>query len=139
MDVKIDIPPVASGRLRSATARCQRELELAAPVRPTPTISMLPSLPRLLLPLLVGSLLANAAPPAFVNTAVVRTVDLGGATTQVTTTFTAKALVDGATEYLLALGKEDDARLGWLEVREKKGKTTGDDLSWSKGDYDELR
>lgn len=73
--------------------------------------------------------------PAFTNNAVVRTIDLGGSTTQVTTTYTAKAL-DSANEYIVSLGEEEDSHLGWFEAKDKKSSAP---LEWRRGEYYEPR
>ncbi|KAK1921625.1 Ribophorin I, partial [Papiliotrema laurentii] len=61
--------------------------------------------------------LAAALPPQnFVNTAIARTVELGGSVTHVTTQYNVKALVDGPGEYHLALGGDGDPEPAWWEV-----------------------
>lgn len=59
---------------------------------------------------------ADAAPQSFINTAVARTVELGGSTTQVTTKYNVKALSDSSGEYVLALGAAGAAPPAWFEV-----------------------
>jgi hypothetical protein len=60
---------------------------------------------------------ALAAPPQnFINTAIARTVELGGATTQVTTQYNVKAVTDSPGEYWLALAGEGDEEPAWWEV-----------------------
>jgi hypothetical protein len=73
----------------------------------------------------------------FANTAIVRTIDLAGATTVITTTYTAKCQASssaGCKEYTLGLGARDVEKLAGLEVREKrKGGAAvggGDLLEW---------
>lgn len=73
---------------------------------------------RSLIPLALITTVLGASVPAqnFVNTAIARTVELGGAITQVTTQYNVKALVDSPGEYHLALGGEEDALPAWWEV-----------------------
>ncbi|ORX38806.1 Ribophorin I [Kockovaella imperatae] len=60
---------------------------------------------------------AAAAPPAdYVNTAISRTVELGGAIARVSTQFSVKALVDSPGAYHLALAGEGDAVPAFWEV-----------------------
>ncbi|KAG8852376.1 dolichyl-diphosphooligosaccharide--protein glycosyltransferase subunit 1 [Tulasnella sp. 330] len=60
------------------------------------------------------------SPPAtFENTAIVRSVDLGGATTQVTTTYQVRALQDGSQQYFFTLSADDAARVSWVEAKVK--------------------
>ncbi|WVQ83289.1 hypothetical protein IAT38_005428 [Cryptococcus sp. DSM 104549] len=69
------------------------------------------------LPLLSLALAATPPPPqTFINTAVVRTYELGGATAHVTTQYNVKALEDGPGEYHLALAGEGDEEPAWWEV-----------------------
>lgn len=69
-----------------------------------------------LLALLPISLAASLPPQNYVNTAVARTVELGGSITQVTTQFNIKALEDGPGEYHLALAGEQDSVPAWWEI-----------------------
>ncbi|KAH9918214.1 oligosaccharyl transferase alpha subunit [Epithele typhae] len=66
--------------------------------------------------------LASFAANSFENTAVVRTVDLGGTLTYVTTTYAIRALEDGSSVYTIALGEQEHARTSWLEAK-LKGQT----------------
>jgi len=66
--------------------------------------------------LLPIALAASAPAQNFVNTAVARTVELGGLVSQITTQYNVKALVDGPGEYHLALAGEGDAEPAWWEV-----------------------
>jgi dolichyl-diphosphooligosaccharide---protein glycosyltransferase subunit 1 (ribophorin I) len=61
----------------------------------------------------------NANSPSFENTAVVRTVELDGALTHITTRYSARALKDGASEYTFALGEEDGRLTTWIQARAK--------------------
>ena len=96
-------------------------------------------LPRLaalaLLPLLAS------ASASFQNTAIVRTIELGGSISVVSTTYTAKVTSQGsATEYIVGLGKEEESKVGWFDVREKKPKGgEGAQLEWKRGRWDERR
>ncbi|TXT10813.1 hypothetical protein VHUM_02318 [Vanrija humicola] len=57
-----------------------------------------------------------STPQSFVNTAVARTVELGGATSLVTTQYNAKALVENPGAYVLALGGAGAPAPAWYEV-----------------------
>lgn len=88
---------------------------------PRTTSSRARSVPdMLLLSVLLLSSLCFAAfttpPQSFTNTAIARTIELGGATTQVTTQYTVKSSVDGPGEYHLALAGERDEEPAWWEV-----------------------
>ncbi|KAI9066772.1 oligosaccharyl transferase alpha subunit [Trametes sanguinea] len=63
--------------------------------------------------------LCTSAANSFENTAIVRTVELGGALVHVTTTYAVKALEDGSSVYTLALGEQEHARTSWLEAKLK--------------------
>jgi oligosaccharyltransferase complex subunit alpha (ribophorin I) len=77
-----------------------------------------------LLPIVLA---ASVPAQNFVNTAVARTVELGGLVSQITTQYNVKALVDGPGEYHLALGGEGDSEPAWWEVL--VGGTTVQELS----------
>jgi len=68
---------------------------------------------------LLWSTTAVLADPTFENTAVVRTVDLGGSVVHVTTTYAVKALAKNANVYTVALGEVDRARTSWIEAKLK--------------------
>ncbi|TRM67578.1 Ribophorin I [Schizophyllum amplum] len=72
------------------------------------------SLPAVLLALALPCLSA----PSFENTAVVRTIDLGGSVTGVTTTYAIKAL-EAADTYTIALSAEDRGHTSWIEAKVK--------------------
>jgi hypothetical protein len=77
-------------------------------------------LQRLALSLLVFAATAIAASSqSFENSAIVRTVDLGGALVHVTTTFAAKALESDTKAYTITLPDEEIYRTSWLEVKIK--------------------
>jgi hypothetical protein len=57
--------------------------------------------------------------PSFENTAIVRSIDLGGTLVHVSTTYGIKALHDRATTYTIALGADEFAKTSWLEVKTK--------------------
>ena len=70
-----------------------------------------------LLPLFLAPLAYAIAPPAnFVNTAIARTVELVGATTQITTQYNIKSTVDSPGDYYLALAGEGQEEPAWWEV-----------------------
>ena len=61
--------------------------------------------------------LALSPPPQnYVNTAIARTVELGGAATQVTTQYNIKSTSDAPGDYWLALAGDGDMRPAWWEV-----------------------
>ncbi|KAG9037725.1 dolichyl-diphosphooligosaccharide--protein glycosyltransferase subunit 1 [Tulasnella sp. JGI-2019a] len=70
---------------------------------------------------LASDSLAFSPPINFENTAIVRSVDLGGATTQVTTTYQVRALKDGSQQYFFTLSAGDAARTSWMEAKLKGG------------------
>ncbi|KAK7049529.1 dolichyl-diphosphooligosaccharide--protein glycosyltransferase subunit 1 [Paramarasmius palmivorus] len=71
--------------------------------------------------LLLSSLspVLSAALQSFENSAIVRTVDLGGSLVHVTTTFAAKSLQAEADQYTIALSNEELLKTSWLEVKVK--------------------
>jgi oligosaccharyltransferase complex subunit alpha (ribophorin I) len=72
-----------------------------------------------LLPLLwTPYALAAALSPSsnYINTAVARTIELVGATTQVTTQYNVKSITDNPGEYYLALAGTGDDEPAWWEV-----------------------
>jgi hypothetical protein len=82
-------------------------------------------------PLLLVSALApsfSLADLAFENTAIVRTIELGGSLVHVSTTYAVKALEPGQARYQIAISKDERAKTSWLEVK-VKGKTTPLELS----------
>lgn len=66
--------------------------------------------------------LVSAASHPFENTAIVRTVDLGGSLVYVTTTFAIRALDNGAQQYVVSLGEKEAQSVSWFEAK-FKGKT----------------
>jgi hypothetical protein len=82
-------------------------------------------------PLLLVSALApsfSLADLAFENTAIVRTIELGGSLVHVSTTYAVKALEQGQSTYQIAISKDERAKTSWLEVK-VKGRTTPLELS----------
>lgn len=71
--------------------------------------------------LFAGSLLPSfsLAGPSFENTAVVRTIDLGGSLVHVSTTYAIKALEAGQAVYHVALAKGEKEKTSWMEARVK--------------------
>ncbi|TFK87076.1 oligosaccharyl transferase alpha subunit [Polyporus arcularius HHB13444] len=63
--------------------------------------------------------LCTSAANSFENTAIVRTVELGGALVHVTTTYAVKALEDGSSVYTIALAEREQAHTSWLEAKLK--------------------
>ena len=89
----------------------------------------------LLLGLLVPALVS--AEHSFENTAIVRTVELGGSLVHVTTTYAVKALEDGSSVYTIALGEQEHAHTSWLEAK-LKGQTDRlplEDFGYHQGRY----
>ncbi|KAF5369896.1 hypothetical protein D9758_001057 [Tetrapyrgos nigripes] len=74
---------------------------------------------RLALLLVSAAAAIAASSQSFENSAIVRTVDLGGALVHVTTTFAAKALESSAKAYTITLPDEEIYRTSWLEVKIK--------------------
>ncbi|KAI6105588.1 Ribophorin I [Pisolithus sp. B1] len=76
---------------------------------------------RILCLLVAGSLLTSLsrAGPSFENTAVVRTIELGGSVVHVSTTYAIKALEDGQTTYHIALAKDEKEKTSWMEAKVK--------------------
>ncbi|KAG1754033.1 Ribophorin I [Suillus paluster] len=83
------------------------------------------------LPLLLVSALApsfSLAGLSFENTAIVRTIELGGSLVHVSTTYAVKALEPGQTTYQIALSKAERAKTSWLEAK-VKGRTVPLDVT----------
>jgi oligosaccharyltransferase complex subunit alpha (ribophorin I) len=57
--------------------------------------------------------------PSFENTAIVRTVELGGSSVHVTTTYTSRSLSKNNGVYYLSIPRQQDDRTSWLEVKLK--------------------
>ena len=70
------------------------------------------------------SLLATfvSADHSFENTAIVRTVELGGSLVHVTTTYAVKALEDDSSIYTIALGEDEQKKTSWIQAK-MKGET----------------
>lgn len=64
-------------------------------------------------------LLPAAVRAQFENTAVVRTIELGGPTVHVTTTYAVRATEAGVSKYTFSLSEEDAGRASWIEARVK--------------------
>jgi len=69
--------------------------------------------PFLLLPLAFA---ISPPPQNYVNTAIARTIELGGATTSVTTQYNIKSTTDAPGEYFLALAGDRSEEPAWWEV-----------------------
>lgn len=61
----------------------------------------------------------SAVSHSFENTAIVRTVDLGGSLVHVTTTYAIRALEDGAEQYFVTLGENEARSTSWFEAKLK--------------------
>lgn len=77
--------------------------------------------PSLLFFISVTSVLASSH--SFENTAIVRTVELGGSIVHVTTTYAIKALEDGLKTYTVTLGRDEKEKTSWLQATVKGQKT----------------
>lgn len=77
--------------------------------------------PHVLLFLSLSSVLVSGQ--SFENTAIVRTVELGGSVVHVTTTYAIKALEDGLKTYTVTLGRDEKAKTSWFEATVKGQKT----------------
>ncbi|KAF8914591.1 oligosaccharyl transferase alpha subunit [Mucidula mucida] len=73
--------------------------------------------PSIVLAVLLSAL--SAACQSFENTAIVRTVELGGSLVHVTTTYAAKALEPDTSVYTIALGDAEIEKTSWLDVKIK--------------------
>jgi dolichyl-diphosphooligosaccharide---protein glycosyltransferase subunit 1 (ribophorin I) len=73
----------------------------------------------LLLFLSISFTTVYANSPSFENTAVVRTVELGGDLTHITARYSVRALNDGVGEYTFALGEEDHDLTSWMQAKVK--------------------
>ncbi|KAJ7433837.1 Ribophorin I [Mycena galericulata] len=71
------------------------------------------------LSLLSFTFFAAAKADSFENTAIVRTIELGGSLVHVTTTFAVKALEAGSKVYTIALGDAEKQKTSWLEAKVK--------------------
>lgn len=69
--------------------------------------------------LLLASAAASASSQSFENSAIVRTIDLGGSLVHVTTTFAVKALKEAAGVYTITLPEDEIFNTSWLEVKVK--------------------
>lgn len=56
---------------------------------------------------------------SFENTAVVRSIDLGGSLVYTTTTYNVRALEDGSNVYLFALTEKEQEMTSWMEASVK--------------------
>jgi oligosaccharyltransferase complex subunit alpha (ribophorin I) len=75
-------------------------------------------LPALVLATISWSLV-SAASHSFENTAIVRTVDLGGSLVHVTTTYAVRALDNSAKQYIVSLGEKEAESTSWFEAKLK--------------------
>ena len=71
----------------------------------------------LLLGLFASSLVS--AEHSFENTAIVRTVELGGSLVHVTTTYAVRALEDDSSIYTIALGEDEQKKTSWIQAKMK--------------------
>ncbi|KAI0278844.1 oligosaccharyl transferase alpha subunit [Russula aff. rugulosa BPL654] len=68
---------------------------------------------------ILSSTFVSALPHSFENTAIVRTVDLGGSLVYVATTYAIRALEDGAQQYVVSLGEKEAQAVSWFEAKLK--------------------
>ena len=73
--------------------------------------------PGVLFPFLLSAITASCQ--SFENTAIVRSVELGGSLVHVTTTYAAKALEPNVNTYTIALGNSEIEKTSWLDVKIK--------------------
>jgi oligosaccharyltransferase complex subunit alpha (ribophorin I) len=71
---------------------------------------------------------AGLSAATFENTAITRTIDLGGALTQVTTTYAVRALENNVEQYYIALSDDEERVTTWIDAK-LKGQSTVLDLS----------
>ncbi|GJJ07075.1 hypothetical protein Clacol_001274 [Clathrus columnatus] len=90
------------------------------------------------LPFSTFSYFANAAPSSAIeNSAIVRTIELDGALTHISTRYTVRALENNVHEYTFALGERDAERTTWIEALiRSKGSDGTTALSLDEGVYD---
>ncbi|KAG8895291.1 dolichyl-diphosphooligosaccharide--protein glycosyltransferase subunit 1, partial [Tulasnella sp. 403] len=62
-------------------------------------------------------------PRSYENTAIVRSIDLAGSTTEVQTTYQVRSLEDNNSAYYIALSEDDAAQLSVMEVKLKGSQT----------------
>ena len=72
-----------------------------------------------ILPLFLLAASAFTSSQSFGNTAIVRTIELGGSVAHITTTYAIKSQEDGLTTYTVALGRDDKEKTSWLEAKVK--------------------
>jgi oligosaccharyltransferase complex subunit alpha (ribophorin I) len=70
-------------------------------------------------PSLSFNLPPSVVPPEFENTAILRTVELGGSTVQVTTSYTVKSLGQGSSTYFISLSEDEHKRTSWIDAKIK--------------------
>jgi len=56
---------------------------------------------------------------SFENTAIVRSIDLGGSLVHTTTTYAVRALEDGSDVYVFALSEDEQKKTSWIEAKAK--------------------
>lgn len=64
-----------------------------------------------------------------------RTVDLDGATTQISTAFQITAKKEGASTYFVSLTDEEASRLSWYEAKVKGTNTQLEVKPWGPGEF----
>lgn len=76
--------------------------------------------PLLLLQLISWASLSTADnSPAFENTIVTRTIELGGSSSHVTTSYSIRSLEEGTSTYWFALGGDEVYQTSWIEANIK--------------------
>lgn len=71
---------------------------------------------------------AGLSTASFENTAVTRTIELGGSLTQVTTTYAVRALENNQEQYYIALSDDEERVTTWVDAK-FKGQSTALELS----------
>lgn len=69
--------------------------------------------------LISGVVSALASSQSFENTAIVRTVELGGSVVHVTTTYAIKSLTGASNIYTIAISHDEREHTSWLEAKVK--------------------
>ena len=62
---------------------------------------------------------ATAVKPTFENSAIVRTVELGGSLTYVSTTYAVKSLKEDTTAYIVSISEHEHETTSWIQAKIK--------------------
>lgn len=69
--------------------------------------------------LVIAAVSAISISPSFENVAIVRTVELGGSSVHVTTSYTARSLSKNNDVYYLSVPRHQDEQTSWIEAKLK--------------------